>query len=88
MKRCRTDSRERNQKVSFRVSLFRASFRVLEFCSSLLCVVDNKLFCITTSIITRVILLPQRREYGSICDAKANIYIYIYNAGTCQHPPK
>jgi len=86
VKRCRTDSRERNQKVFFRVSMFRVSFRVLEFLffSS----VDNKLFCITTSIITRVILLPQRREYGSICDAKANIYIHIYNAGTCQHPPK
>lgn len=79
MKRCRTDSRERNQKVLFRVSMFRVSFRVLEFCSSLLCVVDNKLFCITTSIINARNTTPtEERIRSSICDAKANIYTYIY----------
>jgi len=45
---------------------------------SLLCfVVDNQLSALPL-VLTRVILLPQRREYGSICDAKANIYTYIY----------
>ena len=41
-------------------------------------VVDNKLFCITTSIITRVILLPQRREYGVVFATQRQIYIHIY----------
>ena len=79
----------REKKVFFRVSMFRVLFRVRVLFFSL-CVVDNKLFCALRSIITRVILLPQRREYGVVFATQRQIYIhiYIYNAGTCQHPPK
>lgn len=79
MKRCRTDSRERNQKVFFRVSMFRVLFRVLEFFVLLFFVlwITNS-SCITTSIITRVILLPQRREYGVVFATQRQIYIHIH----------
>lgn len=69
----------REKKVFFRVSMFRVLFRVLEtleFCSF----VDNKLciLCITTRIITRVLLLPQRREYGVVFATQRQIYIHIH----------
>lgn len=91
MKRCRTDSRERNQKVFFRVSMFRVLFRVLEFFVLLFFVlwITNS-SALPLVLLTRVILLPQRREYGVVFATQRQIYIhiYIYNAGTCQHPPK
>ena len=78
-------------KGIFRVSMFRVLFRVLEFLFFLGFVVDNKLFCaLPLVLVTRVILLPQRREYGVVFATQRQIYIHIhiYNAGTCQHPPK